>query len=262
MADEEVRLDGGGRTEVHRRGDVVHRAAGPWSATVLGLLRHLAAEGLEFTPRVVGDGFDERGRETLRYIEGGFVHAHPWSRDALFDLGIMLRRLHDVASTYRPPAGAVWAPWFGRVLDNGRRVIGHCDASPWNIVVRSGRPVGLIDWDTAGPVDALAELGQVCWLNAQLHDDDVAANVGLGPPEDRASDLAAICQGYGLAQADRIALVDAMIQLATLDAADQAIQARITMLSTDPRPLWGLAWRARAAGWLIRHRNLLITATC
>lgn len=69
--DDEVRLTGGGRTTVHRRGDVVVRDAGPWTPTVHGLLRHLHRTGFPGSPRVVGSGWDASGRETLTYIGGG-----------------------------------------------------------------------------------------------------------------------------------------------------------------------------------------------
>lgn len=253
----EVRLSGGGRTEVHRRGDVVHRAATPFSPTVLAFLRHLGEHGFEAAPRVIGSGFDEQGRETLSFIEGEFVHPGPWSGEACFAIGRLLRRLHDAGAGFRPPRGAAWAPWFGRALGDGARVIGHCDFAPWNVVAKDGLPVGLIDWDTAGPVDPLVELGHVCWLNAQLHDDDVADRAGLGSPAERAGHLARICDGYELPRRAGEVLVDRMIQIAVLDAADEAVQAAA---APDAVPFWNLAWRTRAAGWMIRHRALLCAA--
>ena len=38
--DDAVQLDGGGRTVVHRRGNVVIRDTGPWTPAVHALLRH------------------------------------------------------------------------------------------------------------------------------------------------------------------------------------------------------------------------------
>ena len=63
---------------VYRHGQVVVREAGPWTATVHSLLRHLEDVGFAGAPRVVGSGFDTEGRETLRYIDGEFTHRfHP-----------------------------------------------------------------------------------------------------------------------------------------------------------------------------------------
>ncbi|GIH73865.1 hypothetical protein Plo01_02940 [Planobispora longispora] len=41
------------------------------------------------------------------------------------------------------------------------------------------------------------------------------------------------------------------------DDVAEAVQARITPESADAEPLWAVAWRARSAAWMIRHRPLL-----
>lgn len=256
MSDEDV-LIGGGRTAVSRSGDTVFRVGGRWSRTVQRLLRHLEAVGFRGAPRVVGDGFDHLGRETVSFVEGNVVHPHPWSDEAMVGVGTILRQLHEATSSFAVPDDAVWRPWFGRDLGGSRRVIGHCDTGPWNIVARSDRPVALIDWEQAGPVDRDVELAQACWLNAQLHDDDIAAKVGLASPEARARQVRLLLDGYRLPHADRLGLVEVMIGLAVHDAADQARQAGVTVEGTDPGPLWGIAWRARATSWMLRHRRLL-----
>jgi len=259
-SDEEVALGGGGRTVVHRRGHVVLREAGPWSATVLALLRHLEQVGFNGSPRVVGTGFDARGREMLGYIEGEFAHPGPWTMEGAAAVGRLLRDLHAATATFRPATGACWRPWFGRDLGDPVRVIGHCDVAPWNIVARDGLPIALIDWEVAGPVDPLVELAQTCWLNAKLHDDIVASREGLPPLADRARQLRAIVDAYGLSARQRRGFVDRIVEFVVHDTAEQADEAGITPESTDPAPLWGLAWRARAAAWILRHRQTLQNA--
>lgn len=125
------------RSDVHRLGGVVTRKAGPWTRSVYALLRPLEAAGFEGSPRVVGDGFDASGRELLTYIEGGFVHPHSWSDQAIAVLGRMLRCLHDASSPFVPPPDAVWQPWFTR-SDAPDAVYGHGDLGPWNIVAVDG----------------------------------------------------------------------------------------------------------------------------
>jgi hypothetical protein len=256
---DECVLGGGGRTRVVRRGDVVHRVGGPWSATVLDLLRYLNAEGFHGAPAVIEPGMDEAGRETLTFIDGVTAHPGPWSRDTLASIGALMRQLHDLTRRYRPGADAFWQPWFGRHLGHGARVIGHCDAAPWNIL-RTADQVTLIDWETAGPVNPLVELAQVCWLNAQLHDDDVAQLQGLGSPTERAADVRAIVDGYELDAPQRHSLPEFMIEVACQDAADQARSAGITQATTDTSHLWAIAWRARAAAWMLTHRRTLSRA--
>ena len=247
---------------VYRRGDVLIREAGPWTPSVHALLRHLEEAGFPFSPRVVGSGFDDQGRETLQYIEGTFMQPGPWSLEGVAAVGELVRDLHEATASFQPPADAVWWPWFGRPLGSSNKVIGHCDTAPWNIVTRDGMPVGLIDWERAGPVDPLVELAEACWLNAKLHDDMVAELEGLPPFEERARQLRAMVDGYGLPAGERVAFVDLMIQFAIHDAAAQADEADVTPETTSGGPdlIWGLSWRARSAAWLTRHRDALIEA--
>jgi hypothetical protein len=245
---------------VYRSGDVVVRDSGPWTPTVHALLRHLESVGFDGAPRLVGSGFDPSGRETLSFINGDFIHPGPWTLDGATSVGLLLRQVHDATASFRIPSDAVWYPWFGRTLGNVAAVIGHCDMAPWNIVARDGRAAALIDWDRAGPVDALTELAQACWLNAKLHDDVVAAQEGLPPVDARARHLRAIVDGYGLAAADRHGFMDRVIDFTVNDAADEADLAQINIDSRaddlDAQVPWALAWRIRAAAWQIRHRGV------
>jgi hypothetical protein len=59
---EPVALTGGGRSVVHRQGDVVIRDTGPWTPAVHALLRHLEEAGFAGAPRLVGTGLDAGGR--------------------------------------------------------------------------------------------------------------------------------------------------------------------------------------------------------
>ena len=261
MPDDQAVLEGGGRTLVHRRGDVVIRDTGPWTPAVPALLRHLEDAGFAAAPRLAGTGLDQDGRETLTFIEGEFTQPGPWSLDGAAALGTMLRDLHRATRSFQPPPGARWFPWHGRDLGGPRRVIGHCDAAPWNIVAQDGLPVALIDWETAGPVDPMVELAQMCWLNAKLHDDVVAEREHLPPLADRARQLRAILDGYGLTARQRPGFVQLMVDFAICDAAWEADDAAVTPgMTAHPQALWAMAWRARSAAWMIRHRRVLEAA--
>jgi hypothetical protein len=85
--DDLIRLAGGGRTAVYRRGDVVIRETGPWTPAVHALLRHLEQAGFSAAPRLVGPGIDADGRETLTFIDGEFTQPGPWSLDGAAALG-------------------------------------------------------------------------------------------------------------------------------------------------------------------------------
>ncbi|RAU91997.1 aminoglycoside phosphotransferase family protein [Paenibacillus sp. YN15] len=260
---EEFRIaDVGGETllsaakSVHAKDGMVLRPAAPWTSSVHGLLRHLEQKGFTFAPKVLGTGYAADGRETLSYVEGEFVHPGPWSDEGLYRIGRMLRSLHNAAADFQPPAEARWQPWFLRELGGGaNRVFGHGDVAPWNVVTCDGLPVGLIDWEYAGPVDPMAELARVCWLFPQLHDDDVAALAGLPDLAARARQLRILADAYGVPVEQRGLLLDLIIQVAVTEAAEEAVE-----LGAGPEshgPLWGIAWRTRAAAWMLRHRAVL-----
>lgn len=264
---EDILLSHGGPTNVHQRGRVIIKDTGPWAKTVHSLLRHLETVGFAGAPRVVGSGFDADGREMLTYVEGEFADTGPWSLDGAAGVGRLLRELHQATSSYRPPSDAIWQPWFGRVLGGSKRIISHCDVAPWNIVARNGLPVALIDWEHAGPVNPIVELAQACWLNAKLHDDYVAQLDGLPSLKERAQHLRAIIDAYGLPARGRHGFIDRIIEFVVHDTAEQADEAGITPDTLDLRiealgynPLWALAWRARAAAWIVRNRRILQNA--
>ncbi len=254
MSDEIV-LAGGGRNLVTLRDGIVYRQPAPWSESVIALLRHLEREGFEYSPRVVGTGFDTDGREMVRFIPGEFVHPGPWGDDAFPLLGQILCKLHQAAAGFVPPAQAQWRPWYGRGLGT-HSVYGHCDTGSWNIVAEKGMPIALIDWEEAGPVDPLVELAQACWLNAQLFDDDIAAREGLGSPEARGRQMRMVLDGYGLARAERVGLVDLMRDFAILSADNEAVNGRMPK-TTDTDMLGAVTWRARSAAWIVRNKDVL-----
>lgn len=136
---------------------------------------------------------------------------------------------------------------------DGRRIISHCDTAPWNIVARHGLPVALIDWEFAGPTDPLVELAQACWLNTKLHDDIVAELEGLPPLADRAMQLRAMVDAYGLPRADRTKMFELMVEFVISEIAWETDDARVTPdMTTHHVGLWAMAWQARSARWLLR----------
>ncbi|MEV6151879.1 aminoglycoside phosphotransferase family protein [Nonomuraea sp. NPDC052129] len=249
----------GNPTPVVRHGDVVLRPAGPWTDSVHALLLHLENAGFTGSPRLVGDGYDEEGRDAVTYIDGDFVHPHAWSDEGVWQAGRLLRELHDATAGFRPPPDAVWQRWpFHSSAPDA--IISHRDTGPWHTVARDGRPVAYIDWTSAGPIDRLDDVAGAAWWNAQLHGDDVAERQSLPDAETRAGQLRRFLDGYGLSAAERDGFVTRMIEFAIRDCASVAVRSRITPESTDPGPLWALAWQARAAAWMLRHRPLLENA--
>ena len=241
----------GGQSLVVRHDNTILRPVQPWTATIHALLRHLEAVGFTGAPRVVGDGYDGRGNEVLTYIEGEVAHPNSWSDDGIWRVGRLLRELHDATASFQPPEDAVWQPWYFH-SDAPGSIVGHCDTGPWHVVARDGRPVAFIDWTLAGPTDRHDEIAATAWWNAQLHDDDQLPDATV-----RAAKLRCFLDGYALSATERVGLVTHMIEFAIRDCAWEAIRAQVTAESTDATPVWALAWRARAAAWMLRHRLML-----
>ena len=254
------RLEGGSQTEVSRLGDVVIRQHGPQSETVIRLLGHLGDREFEAAPRPVDGGFTIDGDEQLTYIEGSSPQPLAWNDEAAWHIGRLVRELHNATSDFDSGSSPAWRPWFARSLPGSSPVIGHGDLGPWNILDRESLPVAFIDWDNAGPVDAVSELAQVAWLNAQLHDDDVAEFNALPDTATRLAQCAAILDGYELSSDQRVGFVDRMIEFALRSTREEAQTYAITSDTTSPAPdgfpiLWAVTWRARAAAWMLDHRS-------
>jgi hypothetical protein len=69
------------------RDGLVYREAGPWSPTVLALLRHLEEVGFAGAPRMAGSGFAAGGREMLSFIPGVSPQPYAWNEDAVAGWG-------------------------------------------------------------------------------------------------------------------------------------------------------------------------------
>jgi hypothetical protein len=261
----ERRLEGGWQSNVVERDGVVYRKAGPQTPATLALLRHLESVGFDAAPRVVGSGMSEDGRQTLTFIPGAMQHPNAWSDDGLVRLGELLRRLHTATASFLAPTNAEWRPFFARSLPGAQPVIGHCDLGPWNIIARDGLPIAFIDWDYAGPIDAIWELAQVAWVNGQLHDDDVAEGHQLLDAAGRAEQLRLFVDAYGLEREGRERFVEQMAEFAIHEARQEAIEANVTestpAIADNGYPiLWAVTWRARSASWILRHRAVLHAA--
>jgi thiamine kinase-like enzyme len=157
----------------------------------------------------------------------------------------------------------VWQHVWLRDFDGHEPVIGHCDTGPWNIIAANGHPRTFIDWELAGPVDPPWELAETTWLNAQLHDDDIAELHGPPDAATRTRHARAIVDGYGIARPDREDFYDRLLDAAVHSARAEVLLHGVTAdrtaaVADDGYPtLWGIAWQARSASWIARNRRLL-----
>src|SRR3954471_448027 len=138
-------------------GDYVRRPAYPWAPTVHALLRYLSANGFDAVPQPFGIA---DALETLSFIPGESGRAG-WAKivpeDGLRRFARFLRRYHDATVGFEP--SSIQAPWAFRSgaarHDEG---ICHGDFGPWNVLGRGVEPIGLLDFDFAGPGDRMLDI--------------------------------------------------------------------------------------------------------
>lgn len=145
----EEMLTGGNVSKVYRAGDTVRREIKPDSLKVHKLLKHLESKGFNYAPKFLG--IDEKGREILSFIEGETgnypLKDYMWSDTVLIEIAKMLRLYHDAVSDF--VFDDSWVP-----IDHTPKqfeVLCHNDFAIYNIIFNNERPVGIIDFDVAGP---------------------------------------------------------------------------------------------------------------
>ncbi|MDP9813935.1 Ser/Thr protein kinase RdoA (MazF antagonist) [Rhizobium tibeticum] len=86
------------------------------------------------------------------------------SDDVLIDAARLIRRYHDATERLvaSPAAHGV-----------GLEAVCHNDLSPCNFVFRAGRPLAIIDFDSASPGPRMHDLGYAAWMWLDLGDDDI-----------------------------------------------------------------------------------------
>ncbi len=248
----------GNRGEVVRVGDTVSRPTGDHSAAVSVLLSHLAAVGFRAP---VPAGRAEDGRETFRWIEGDVpVPPYPeWSLTdgALASVGRLLRRYHEAARSFSPPAHAKWSD---EVADPaGGPIVCHNDVCPENVVFRDGEAVALLDFDLAAPGRPLWDVAQAARMWIPLIPAEVSA--------DRADlyrfrRLAVLAHAYGLAGEEHRPLVDAIITSKRVGT--RFVRRRVSAGESAFVEAWeqrgGQAGDERLIAWLERNRAAFLQA--
>lgn len=191
-------LEGGNTTPgVVKIGDSVRRPRGRGSVFAARVLEDLNARGYLWSPRYLGT--DDEGRDVLAFVDGTTT-THPLERDerSYAAVGRMLRELHDLTR--------------GTELASGGDCIVHGDPGPFNVVMRDGMPVALIDWDTVRAGDPLEDLGYAAWTWC-------IQPVHKVPVADQARRLRQLACGYDTAlQADAVLAAVGRAQLHVIEA--------------------------------------------
>ncbi|PEL13745.1 phosphotransferase [Bacillus sp. AFS017336] len=162
----EEKLTGGNVSNVYRSGNTVRRELKPESTKIHQLLKHLEKKGYIYAPKFLG--IDEKGREVLSFIEGEAgndpLKEYMWSDDSLKEIAKMLRLYHNAVSDF--PISDDWEP-----IDNtpkNMEVICHNDFARYNIIFNREKPVGIIDFDVAGPGPRLWDIAYTLYTCVPL----------------------------------------------------------------------------------------------
>lgn len=191
---DEEQLLGGNLSASVKIGNTVHRRAGPWTPAVHALLAHLQRVGFGEVPEPLG--MDERGRAVQSFLpgetHGGWPDPLPqWMFEdemTLTAAANLLRRYHHSLEGFVPPPDARW-----RFVPPGEhQVICHNDWSPSNALFQGHLPVGMLDWDGAGPGSRAWDVGLSAYWWVPL-------NPRVTPPSltAKASRFAVFCATYG-----------------------------------------------------------------
>src|SRR5690606_36024642 len=82
-------------------------------------------------------------------------------------------------------------------------IICHGDFGPWNTVWQGSKPVGIIDWDLAGPRPKMYDIAYALEYTAPFRDDEECMKwLGYTEPPDRARRIRLFAVAYGLSNAD------------------------------------------------------------
>jgi aminoglycoside phosphotransferase (APT) family kinase protein len=235
----------------------VRRPVRPFTPAIHAFLAHLRRAG--FTDAPVPLGIDGQGREVLSYVKGD-VPREPLppetaGEDVLTALAHLIRRLHEAATGWTPPADATWGNLPGSSaappVDGDPELVGHRDYCPGNVVFRDGLPAALIDFDLARPTSRLYDVANALYWWAPLLDpqDRAPAFADLDIPHR----VTVFADAYGLTGRQRTELVP----LAT-----RMIQRfhRTARAAADADPVFRRLWdegvkdrMPRAESWITQY---------
>jgi hypothetical protein len=182
---------------VRRDGSSVLRNPINGNSGARALLRHFEATSCRFTPRLL-EVTDEH--ERLTYIEGrsGYppLAEELRSEDALVSVARAVKEIHDASTSFVLDSTHEWYPLEACRPVHDMDIVGHGDLGPWNIIFNGTEAVGIIDWDTAGPMTRSWDLAYLAHWFVPFHADDELEIFGWDRVPDRRSRLALLCEAY------------------------------------------------------------------
>ncbi|MDQ1742008.1 MAG: hypothetical protein QOE23_347 [Pseudonocardiales bacterium] len=238
-----------------RCGDTVRRPLAPSGRATHAVLEHLRRAGFSAAPRVLAV---EGETEVLSWIPGRAARSPlpDWSlgEGTLTSVAELIGRFHATMRSF----DGTGLPW-GRLPPAAYRgpLVSHNDLHPGNVIFDGGLAVGLIDFDLAGPGSVIWDLATAlrCWC--PLADDP---DVPPALADRRFHRLALFLDAYGLAAADRAAVVRALVP--NHDWTYRIVTDAARAGHRGFEEYWREVARRtdRARDWMLRHGRALVAA--
>jgi len=238
---------------VYLKNNMVIRPINKWSKSIHLLMKHFHDNGLP-VPKIIK--VDEQF-EYIEYINGNTViHNYPckWDNNIFYEIGIFVKKLHNVAKKFKFNDEMLWKPNYTRHLGNPK-IYSHCDLNPINFIFENNKIIGLIDWENAGPIDPLIELANVCWWFAQLFDDDLYKPFIFPSVKERSEQIKLILDAYGLNKNERKIYFEKLLELIITETAYDSIYRNVKIDTIGN--LWDLAWRSRSLYWIWCNKEII-----
>ena len=144
-----------------------------------------------------------------------------------------MRAYHDAVDGFVPTA-CDWA-LTPRPLASGE-IVTHGDFGPWNVVWDGDHPVGIVDWEFAGPGTRIAEVAYALEYVAPFRSDqDAMETMRYERPPERARRIALFAATYGLSD---VTISELAAEVIASQKADREHVRRLAQSGREPQRTW------------------------
>ena len=157
MNQEEIPFASGeSNQKVVKVGNTVRKEPSENSEFVREVMTILSSNNFQYSPKYLG--IDQKGREKMTYIEGEQMNHTEVTIDLMKQTLEVLKQFHDILSISE--------------LSGDQETVLHTDYAPWNLIVREGKLVGIIDFDKIKPGKRIYDVVYICWNLLDIGSED------------------------------------------------------------------------------------------
>ncbi len=148
MNQEEIPFASGeSNQKVVKVGNTVRKEPSENSELVRKVMTVLSNNNFQYSPKHLG--IDQKEREIMTYIEGQQMNHTEITLGLMRQTLEVLKQFHDIFSTSE--------------LSQDQETLLHTDYAPWNLIVKEGKLVGVIDFDKVTPGKRIYDVAYICW---------------------------------------------------------------------------------------------------